>query len=149
MIHIQLSLWLGVSVLYLGFAGVMGVLLRRVLFGPHHPWEKNIAWGYAILFFLPASIFVGYYPDWTSWSRLVVVVMGLCAVGSGFLQPSWLPANMWRLAFGRRYFAGAMALATLWGISLTIATNAFIPILVATAAVVAGAASLYSAQQIT
>ncbi len=149
MLHLQLSLWLGVSALYLGFAGVMGVLLRRTWHGSILRWQKELTAGYGLLLFVPASILMAGFPGWTPLGRLLTLALGLNVVGLAVFQPKWLPANVWRRAFGRRYFAGVMALAAFWGVNLSMATEALVPTLVAAAAGFAGVASLHSTQHIT
>jgi hypothetical protein len=139
---LRLLLWLGVSVQYLGFAGVMGILLRRAWLASKSPWKIELAAAYGLFLFLPASILVIGLPEWSLWNQVSTLVTGLCVVWLGTTQPSWIPKTIWGRTFGQRFFAGSMALAALWGVGLMLSTQTLAPILVTSGASMAGIASL-------
>ena len=132
---------LGAASLYLGFSGVLGVLLRYA--NQHRTvgsWLLGV--GYAGLLFLPATAFVIQRSGWPVAIRLGVFLLSMAVAMLAVLQPVWTPRTLWRPKFGRRYFAAAMALSAVWGLSLGISTGAIFPVLVGISAVAAAAASL-------
>lgn len=145
----KLSMWLGISTLYWGFSGVMGILLRRAWPSRIKPSEGNLATFHGLLFFLPASILILRNPEWHSVSRLFLIGTGFIVAALCATQPDWMPEKLWHRPFGHRYFAGTMAITSLWGLSLTLTTHALVPSLVAIAASLTGAASWYAASQST
>ena len=144
MFLLQLTLWLGISALYLGFSGVMGILLRRTWPIHNQTLYRDLAAVYGLLLFFPTSILILSYPGWPLLGRLVLTGTGLTVTALSALQPTWIPKVVWQRAFGHRYFAATMALSALWGLTLSLNTQALVPILVAAAASLAGAASWYT-----
>jgi hypothetical protein len=132
---------LGAASLYLGFSGVLGVLLRRAGFRRSPP-STLLGLGYLLLLFLPATVFVIARSGWPIGLRLALLMLAALAIALGLIQPVWTPRKVWRPAFGRRYFATAMALSAMWGFSLGLYTHALFPILIGASALVAGAAAL-------
>jgi hypothetical protein len=133
---------LGAASLYLGFSGVLGVLIRRA--GKRRSVSSCLlSAGYACLLFIPATVFVIERSGWPLAFRLGLLLLAAALITLGILQPVWTPRNVWRPAFGRRYFAAAMALAALWGISLGISAGAPFATAVGMSALVAGAAALF------
>lgn len=134
---------LGAASLYLGFSGVLGVLLRYV-----NLHRTKLAWllgaGYICLLFLPATAFVVQRSGWPPALRLVVLVLSATVIAFAIRQPVWAPKELWRPIFGRRYFASVMAISALWGLSLGISTGALFPALVGVSALAAGAAAMVS-----
>lgn len=139
---LRLLLWLGVSLQYLGFAGVMGILLRRTWLASRSLWKIELAVAYGLFLFLPASILVIGLPGWPLWSQVFTLAAGLCVVWLSSTQPRWIPKTIWGRTFGQRFFAGSMALAALWGVGLMLSTQTLAPILVTSGASMAGIASL-------
>jgi len=146
---LNITLWLGVSALYLGFSGVMGVLLRRTWPIHRQTLDRDLAAAHGLLLFLPASILVLSYPEWSLLGRLILMGTGLTVAALSALQPIWIPKVVWQRAFRHRYFAATMALSALWGFSLSLTTQALVPTLVAAAASLAGAASWYTTPRST
>ncbi len=142
---LRLSLWLGIISLYLGFAGVMGVLLRRAVPERSAAFDQLLALTHAFLLYLPASFLVGGLADWPLEARLGLLAAGVGLVWLGAFQPDWLPHRIWKRGFLQRYFAGAMGMAAIWGVGLAYSAQAPAALLVGAAATVAGAASLYTA----
>lgn len=141
MFLLQLSLWLGVATLYLGFAGVMGVLLHMA-----HQAEsetaRRLAWLHGGLILLPASLFIlrlRVWPAAISWS---VLAAGGLVLWAATAQPRWTPASLWRRSFGHRYFASAMAFAALWGLILSWQQPNPMPAVIGASALAASFASL-------
>lgn len=140
---ITLSLFAGVAALYLGFAGVMGVLLHRARQIPRNrPWWLVTLHGTLIL--VPASILVLGFEAWPTWASVALFAGGVGVIALGAIQPPWLPRSLWGLAFGQRYFALAMLLAALWGLSFSLTSPALVPAAVAAAALAAALASITS-----
>jgi hypothetical protein len=146
---LQLTLWLGISALYLGFSGVMGVLLRRIWPIHRQTRYRDLAIVHGLLLFFPTSILILSYPEWSSLGRLALTGTGLTIAALSALQPAWIPKSVWQRAFGHRYFAATMALSALWGFTLSLTTQALVPILVAAAASLAGAASWHTTPRST
>lgn len=135
------SLFAGIAALYLGFAGVMGVLLHRARRIAHaRPWWLVTLHGVLIL--LPATILVLGFEAWPSWASLALFVGGIATIALGAIQPAWIPESLWGLAFGQRYFALAMLLAALWGLSFSLSSPALVPAAVGAAALAAALASI-------
>ncbi|NIS80450.1 MAG: hypothetical protein GTO14_09655 [Anaerolineales bacterium] len=147
--YINLLLWLGVSILFFGFAGVMGVLIRSTQHGAEWDWKRLLTIVYAALLFLPASILVLGLQDWPLWARWLVVTAGIGTAWLGYKQPARLPKHLWGRAFAQRYFAVAMAFAMAWGFCLTLATRVFHPVPVTAAASLAGIVSLLTAPRLS
>lgn len=145
MLLLRLTLWTGISVLYLGFAGVMGVLIRRNRRRNAGHVERLLATAHALLLFLPASAFVSGLPDWPVVIRFSALLAGVAVAWMGTVQPEWAPQTLWGRPFGHRYFAAAMALAAIWGIGLAVSAPALAPTLVGTSAIAAGAIALHTA----
>jgi hypothetical protein len=81
--------------------------------------------------------------------RLFLISAGIAVAALSATQPNQIPAKFWHRAFGHRYFAGTMALTTLWGLSLTLTTHTLAPSIVAVAASLTGAASWHTASRST
>ncbi len=146
---LRLCLWTGIVTLYFGFAGVMGVLLRRVRPPRRHRYARPLAVAHALFLFVPASALIVGLADWPSWVRLGFFLAGLGLVGLAAEQPDWFPKRIWRRTFGHQYFAGTMGLAALWGVGVALSAQALAPILVGAAATVAGLASLYTIPRVS
>jgi hypothetical protein len=132
---------LGAASLYLGFSGVMGLLIRYA--NQHRtPWAWLFGAGYVSLLFLPATAFVVQRSGWPALLRLGVFLLSIAVALLAVLQPVWAPRQLWRPKFGRRYFAAAMTLSAVWGLSLGISTSAIFPMLVGASAIAAAAAAL-------
>jgi hypothetical protein len=139
---LRVSLWMGVIALHAGFAGVTGVLLRRACRPLARPQDAALAIAHTSLLFIPSCIMVLRLSDWPFVVQLGVALIGLLTVWLAALQPRWTPATLWRRSFGHVYFAGAMALAAVWGLGLSSSGASLPSTLVGTAACVASAASL-------
>ena len=149
MFLLKLTLWLGVSALYLGFSGVMGVLLRHTWPIHRQTLYRDLAAAHGLLLFFPTSILVLSYPEWSLLGRLILTGTGLTVAALSALQPVWIPKVVWQRAFGHRYFAATMALSALWGFTLSLTNQALVPTLVAAAASMAGAASWHTTPRST
>lgn len=132
---------LGAATLYLGFSGVLGILVR---YASLH--RSRLAWllgiGYLCLLFLPATAFVVQRSGWPWVTRLCVLAFAVVVIALSVIQPGWAPRELWHPVFGRRYFAAAMALSAIWGLSLGLSTGALFPGLVGVSALAAAAAAL-------
>lgn len=146
MFLLQLSLWLGVATLYLGFAGVMGVLVHWAR-KDDSTTARRLAWLHGGLILLPASLFVlrvRAWPQPISWALLAAGAFVLWAAAA---QPRWTPASLWRPSFGHRYFASAMAFAALWGLILSWQQPNLFPAVIGASALAASFASLTKSPQ--
>jgi hypothetical protein len=143
----DLSLWLGVSTIYWGFSGVMGIILRRAWSSRMNPSEKIFASVHGLLFFLPASILILRHSEWHFVGRLFLISTGFAIATLSATQPNRIPAWFWNRTFGHRYFASTMAFTALWGLCLTFTTHTLAPSIVAVAASLTGAASWHSASR--
>lgn len=112
---LQSTLWLGIAALYLGFAGVMGVLLRSAR-QEINTDRSGLALLHGVLVLIPASLFILRPEIWPLPMALTVLAMGLITMWLGAVQPGWTPPRIWRPSFGQRYFASAMALTALWSL---------------------------------
>jgi len=146
--YVSVLLWLGVTVLYIGFAAVLGMLARRAANGSTMN-SKCLAWLHGICIFIPASIFVLWMPESTPWVQIPVFLSGLAAVYLAFKQPKAIPARLWQRTFALRYFGASMAFATLWGLSILLADEVLLilPFMLATS--FASTISFISAPRIT
>jgi hypothetical protein len=144
MLVIRVSLWAGMAALYLGFAGVMGILIRRARLPSASPFDRSLAAVHAALLFGPASALVVSVPEWPMGLRALILAGGLLTTLLAAAQPRWTPKTLWRRPFGQRYFAAVMALAALWEIGLAISSRTLAPTVMGTAAGVAGTASFLS-----
>jgi hypothetical protein len=145
----NVSLWLGVSTIYWGFSGVMGILLRRAWSSRMNPSIRILAIVHCLLLFLPASILILRHSEWHFMGRIFLISAGFAIAALSATQPNQIPAKFWHRTFGHRYFAGTMALTTLWGLSLTFTTHTLAPSIVAVAASLTGAASWHTASRST
>jgi hypothetical protein len=145
MIMLRSLSWLGIASLYVGFAAVLGLLLR----GDHHGRRRlqygALALAHFLLLYLPATALVLGFPGSPLLARLALILSSVCVAWLSFARPRWLPQQLFCPAFGLRYFGGAMALATLWALGVAISAPAISPSLVATAACLASVASLSTA----
>lgn len=141
---LSLLLWLGITLLYLGFAAVFGVLVRQAASaGNLRAWA--LASGHAALVFGPASIVVLGLEAPAPVLRLGVFLAGMAAMGLSYRQPDWAPPSMWQVRSGQRYFSIAMAIAAIWAL-LTIWTQpALGSALIVASAISASASSLTKA----
>jgi hypothetical protein len=138
----QILLLLGVGALYLGYAGVMGVLIRRATSSPSRPLDGLLAFAHGLLLFLPASILVLGLVELSLMLRWILLAGGLVVVAISARQPQWTPQKMWRRSFGQRYFAIAMALAAFWALCMAAAKASLVPALLGVVAAVACGLSL-------
>ncbi|MFP3854219.1 MAG: hypothetical protein ACLFWD_08005 [Anaerolineales bacterium] len=146
MIFLQLTLWLGITAIYLGFAGTFGLLLRKVSRRdrPLHHWLAILHGG---LILLPSTILVLGFDAWPLALSLMLVLAGAGIAYLGARQPGWTPVQLWNPTFGQRYFAVSMALAALWALAFAWQRPALAPAILAAAALAASLASLTKSPQ--
>ncbi len=138
----KVFLALGVGALYVGYAGVMGVLIRRATHSKRRTLDIAMAAAHGLLLFLPASTVVLGLVDLSLLVRLCLLGIGLGVAAMGLIQPSWTPEKLWRPTFGYRYFALAMALAAIWGLGAGLMKTSLAPTILGAAAGIACAISL-------
>lgn len=141
MFLLQTTLWLGVAAIYLGFAGVMGVLLR-MLQRRQATGLRWLAWLHGGLVMVPATYFILRLEAWPSLVALAVLAAGTTVLWLGATQPSWAPASLWAGQFAHRYFAAAMALAATWSLLVAWRQPNLGPSILAVAAIGASLAAL-------
>ena len=139
----QILLLLGVGTLYIGYAGVLGVLIRRATASPFRPLDGILAFFHGLLLFLPASVLVIRLGELSFVVRWILLIGGLMIVVMAAKQPQWTPQTLWRRSFGRRYFAASMALAAFWSLCMAAAKTNLAPALLGVAAVIACGLCLY------
>lgn len=141
MLLLQTTLWLGVAAIYLGFAGVMGVLLRALHRQPA-TGLRWLAWLHGGLVLTPATFFILRLEVWPFTVGLAVLAAGIAALYLGATQPSWAPDALWVGRFAHRYFAAAMALAATWALLVAWRQPNLGPTVLAAAAIGASLAAL-------
>jgi len=135
-------LLLGVGALYIGYAGVMGILIRRASHAQRRTLYIVLAMTHGMLLFLPASIVVLGLVELSLMVRLSLLALGLVVTAIGMLQPHWIPKGFWQRSFGLRYFAISMALAAFWCLGLGFTKQSLAPTILGTAASIACVVSL-------
>lgn len=145
MLFQQASFWLSATTLYVGFGAVMGSLLRRAFSKHHRRPYLQLATAQGLLFFLPTSILLIGHSDWPISGRIGLLSMGCIATILSIIQPRWIPAMIWRRAFGHRYFTVTLAFVVLWAVSTIVATRTLAPILISIPACLVGFASWQTA----
>ncbi len=138
----RILLTFGVSALYIGYAGVMGILIRRAVHPQRRTLDIILAILHGLLLFLPASIVVLGLAELLLVVRLALVVVGLSVATIGMIQPPWAPQKLWQRTFGYRYFALAMALTAFWGLGSGFIMASLAPAALGAAASIACAISL-------
>ena len=138
---LQLSLWAGIVVLYLGIAGAVGVFTRQAKIGKGDAKDGLLAASYSIALFILTSALVLSMVDWSVAMRGMILALGAAAVWAAYTRPDWIPKFVWQRTFAHRYLAGAMALAALWGIGQAMAGSSAAPLLISISAIAAAAAS--------
>lgn len=146
MFLLQLSLWLGVATLYLGFAGVMGVLIHLAK-RTGSATARRLAWMHGGLILLPASLFVLQLRVWPQPVSWAVLAIGAAVLWTAAAQPGWTPESLWRPSFGHRYFASSMVFAALWGLILSWQQPSLMPAVIGASALAASFASLTKSPQ--
>jgi hypothetical protein len=138
----KILLTLGVSALYIGYAGVMGVLVRRAAHSQRRALDIIVAAMHGLLLFLPASVVILGLAELSLVVRLAMFVVGLSVATIGLIQPPWTPEKLWQRPSGYRYFAVAMALTAVWGLGSAVMTPSLSPTILGAAASIACAISL-------
>jgi hypothetical protein len=146
MFFLQVSLLLGVATLYLGFAGVMGVLLHLAR-QAGSVTARRLAWLHGGLILAPASLFILRLQAWPTAMSWALLAAGGVVLWAAATQPRWTPASLWRPSFGHKYFASAMAFAALWGLILSWLQPNLIPAVIGASALAASFASLTKSPQ--
>ncbi len=148
MLHVSVLLWLGVSLLYFGFAGVLGVIVKRAASNSTASMTL-LAWLHGTCLFIPASIFVVWMPESTPWIQIPVFLAGVTISYLAYKQPAIIPYRFWGRTFALRYFGVAMVFATLWGVSLFLADEVLLIVPLTLATTFAGTVSFISAPRIS
>ena len=138
----KILLALSVSALYIGYAGVMGVLIRRAAHSQRRTLDILLAAMHGLLLFLPASVVVLGLAELSLVARLALFIVGLSVATIGLIQPQWTPEKLWQRPSGYRYFALAMALTAIWGLGSAVMTPSLAPTILGAAASIACAISL-------
>jgi hypothetical protein len=142
---LKLLLWLGMTLLYFGFWGVFGSLLRRARNGSPMV-HARLTLG-ATLILMSATAFVLGVAGIAFGLKLVSLIAGAAVGLVAYRRPSWAPALLWGRPFTRVYLACAMAITALWEASLALSTASLAAPLLAAAAGLAGAASLSASRK--
>lgn len=140
--YVQLSTWLGIAALYLGFCMVMGFLVRSVRTRSDAIWPIALAVLHALGLFLPGTALVLGATNSSISLRLSVMLCGFALLVLAMEQPTWLPPTLFKASFLYRYFAAAMLFACAWGLSIALTSQALPALVIAVCAAGAGTASL-------
>jgi hypothetical protein len=144
MLGLSLLMWIGVGILYLGFCGVLGVLLRQAGdSGLKEHWLLAVLHGFLIV--VPASILVLGLESTPAFVRGGVLLSGALALWLSAKQPTWIPIHPWQVRFGQRYFSIAMAISSAWALLTVWSQPTLGPALLAGAALAASLSSLTKA----
>lgn len=138
----SILLMLGVGTLYIGYAGVMGILIRRASRTQRRTLDLALAMTYGMLLFLPASIMLLGLVELSLLVRLTLLALGLGVTAIGLLQPPWISKGIWQRSFGFRYFAISMVLAAFWCLGLGFTKQSLAPTILGTVASIACVVSL-------
>jgi len=147
-LHISVLLWFGVSLLYFGFAGVLGVIVKRARSNPTASLTC-LAGLHGTCLFIPASIFVVWMPESTPWIQIPVFLAGVTISYLAYKQPETIPYRFWERTFALRYFGVAMLFATLWGVSLFFRDEVLLIVPLTLATSFAGTISFISAPRLS
>ena len=149
MVVSEIAFWIGIVTLYLGFSGVLGLLIHLTWQTERSPHARILAILFATFVFLPSTLFIAgaLEPGWLA--RTALFTFGIWVVYLGARQPGWMPANIWAGPFGRHYFGATMACASFWSISHALLSNASASLLLGIAALFASAAAIRSALRIS
>ncbi len=145
MVVSEIAFWIGIVALYVGFSGVLGLLVHRAWPDERSAHARILAALFATFVFFPSILFIAGALELEWALRIVLIAFGIWVVYLGAHQPGWLPANIWEGPFGRHYFGATMACASLWSISHALFSNASATLLLGIAALFASAAAIRSA----
>ena len=137
----QILLFLGAGALYVGYSGVMGVLIRRATHPERRALDIAAVNVHGFFLFLPASIVLLGLVELSLLARIMLIFSGVGVAAMGLIQPHWTPDKLWKRRFGYRYFATAMAFAAIWGIGLAVSSNSLPAAIIGAAAGLACAVS--------
>ncbi len=145
MVVSEITYWIGIVTLYVGFSGVLGLLIHRAWPAERSPHARVLAILFATFVFLPSTLFIAGALELGWLARTVLIALSTWVVYLGAHQPGWMPANIWAGPFGRHYFGATMACASLWSISHALISNASASLPLGIAAFFASAAAIRSA----
>ena len=149
MVVSEIAFWIGIVTLYVGFSGVLGLLIHRAWPTEHSSHGRLLAILFAIFVFLPSSLFIAGVLELGWIIRTALFAFGIWVVYLGAHQPGWMPASIWEGPFGRHYLGATMACASLWSISHALLSNASATLPLGIAALFASAAAIRSALRIS
>jgi len=149
MVVSEIAFWLGIVTLYVGFSGVLGLLLHRSWPAERSPHARILAIFFAVFVYLPSTLFITSVLEFGLITRIALIALGFWVVYLGVHQPGWMPANIWEGSFGRHYFGATMACASLWSISSALISNGSATLPLGIAAIFASAAAIRSALRIS
>ena len=149
MVVSEIAFWIGIVTLYVGFSGVLGLLIHRAWPAERSPHAGILAILFATFVFLPSTLFIAGALELGWLSRTALIALGIWVVYLGTHQPGWMPANIWAGPFGRHYFGATMACASLWSISHALISHGSGTLPLGIAALLASAAAIRSALRIS
>lgn len=136
---LQVSLWAGIVMLYIGIAGAVGLFSRQAIASGPDRRVRILAAFYSIALFLPATAIILALVDQPF--RSIILLLALAVILAALARPQWIPDFLWRRTFTYHYMASVMAFAALWGIMQAQDGSSLAPLLVTVSAVAAAAAS--------
>lgn len=143
---LEWSSQMAMILIYLGFAGVFGYLLRRsLLHGRSLEWFLVAFMGVTLV--LPATTLILGYQPWSPIKRGAVFLIAISAAGLLIRQPLGTPTLLTSRSFRNVYFGLAMVCTALWGLSSLILAPSPGPLMLGLASSAAGTASILSLQE--
>lgn len=136
----ELLITLGIATLYVCFSAGMGLLIHAARHNSRR--ALLLAIGYALVLYLPATVFVSRFSVPILPIRLIIIAMGFIVAAVSALQPNWLPPQMWEQPYRGGALTIAMCLAAIWGLSFAVANGASTTLLLVLATLSAALASL-------
>ena len=136
----ELLITLGIITLYVCFSAGLGLAIHASLNHSRGGWL--LATAYAMVLYLPASIFVLRFPVPPLPLRITILSIGIFVAVVSAIQPKWVPTHMWEQPYRGGALTLAMGLAAIWGVSFAYASGSSTTLLLVLATLSAALASL-------
>ena len=145
----DITLRIGILTLFMVFSGILGFAVHhtRLQRRPRH--ELALAILFALLVYLPATIFISSTILLSPMMRAVYLLIGIGVVYLTSVQPDWLPARIWKGSFSWHFLGISMALASIWSISSAVLFNLLASLLLGIAALLAFVLAIHSAYRVS
>ncbi len=141
----ELFITLGIATLYICFSAGMGLVIHAARQNSRR--LQLLAIGYALVLYLPATIFVTRFSVPILPLRLTIIALGFVVTAISAFQPNWLPPHLWEQPYRGGALTLTMCLAAIWGLSFAVATDTSTTLLLVLATLSAAMASLRTTLQ--